>query len=798
MLLHNILIILRNIKRNKSPFFINLIGLSTGLACALLIYLWVNDELQVDKFHSKDKRLYQVMLNMPMPNGINTNESTPVLLAQALAEEIPEIEYSAAVIPSDFGFGNKGILSFGNVQLKATEQYVSQDYFHIFSYRLIAGNIDQVLFDKNSILMSDEIAKKLFGSSENVVGKTINWERKIIFSIDFTGSYKVSGVFEKPPSNSTEQFDLIFSYQLFFDKWGDNIKRWTNQNPHTYLTLKEGTDIKQFNTKIAGFVKAKDQDARSTLFIRPYSDKYLYNTYENGVQAGGRITYVRLFSIIAMFILLIACINFMNLSTAKASERLKEVGVKKTVGASRKTLVAQYLGESLLLAFLSSMIALVLVESLLPQFNQITGKHLSVDFNLKVILIFIGITLFTGLIAGSYPALYLSGFKPAIVLKGKLPTSMGELWARKGLVIFQFIISVILIVSVLVVYKQIGFIQTKNLGFDKDNIICFKRDGKLEANLEAFLSEVKNISGVVNASSSTNDLTGLYSSTTGGVIYKESNQIRFAGMDVNYDFFETLGVELKDGRTFSKEFGSESSNIIFNETGIRLLGIDDPIGKTVKLWGNDKQIVGVVNDFHFESFYKQVKPCFFRLMNPGFNFGNNIWVKIKASTERESIAQIQSLYQQFNAGLAFEYRFLDVDFQKLYESETRVAILSRYFAGIAIIISCLGLFGLAAFTAERRRKEIGLRKVLGSGEFGIIYLLSSDFTRLVLASLLIALPVSYFITKHWLDSFVYRIDLQLWYLIGPGLITLFIAWITVGTQAFRAATANPVETLRYE
>ena len=797
MFRHNLIIMFRNFKRNKSTFLINMIGLSTGLACAILIYLWVTDELSIDKFHKKDKRLYQVMLNMAMPNGLTTNEGTPGLLAQALAEEMPEVEYATAVIPADWGLGNEGILSYENMQLKARAQFVSRDYFHIFSYRLIHGNIDQVLPDKNSILISDEIAKKLMGSEKNAIGKTIHWDREIL-NVKFTDFYKISGVFEKPRSNSSDQFDLVFNYQLFFEKWGENIRRWTNQNPHTYLTLKEGVDVVQFNSKIVDFIKSKDKNSISTVFIRRYSDRYLFNNYENGVLAGGRITYVRLFSIIALFILAIACINFMNLSTAKASGRLKEVGVKKTIGAGRKALILQYLGESLTIVFIASILAIVFVEILLPQFNQITGKHLSLKFDTNIVLAILGISFFTGLISGSYPAFYLSGFNPVTVLKGKLSACLGELWARKGLVTFQFIISVILIVSVLVVYKQIEFIQGKNLGFNKDNVICIKRDGKLEKRFNAFLSELKSIPGIINASNSSNDFTGRHSGTTGGITYQESNQIRFASMDINYDFFQTLGIEIKEGRTFSEEFGSEPSTIILNETGIKLLGIKNPVGKTVQVWGQNRQIVGVVKDFNFESLYQEVKPCFFRILDPNFNFANNIWIKIRAGDVRETIARIQKLYNEFNPGLPFEYRFLDADFQKLYEAENRVAILSRYFAGLAILISCLGLFGLAAFTAERRRKEIGVRKVLGSNALRIIYLLSGDFTKIVLMSMLISLPLSFFITKHWLNSFAYRIELQIWYFIGAGLITLFITWVTVGTQAVRASLTNPVKSLRYE
>jgi putative ABC transport system permease protein len=802
----NLILFARNIRRNKTSFFINLIGLSTGLACALLIYLWVQDELLVDKFHEKDRRLFQVMLNMQGPDGIDTWENTPGLLAQALAEEMPEVEYAAAVIPSDF-FKSKGILSFENLQLKANEQYVSNDYFHIFSYRLIQGDINQLLPDKNAVLISDEMAMKLFNTTENVIGKTIDWKREIFF-FNFSGSYLVSGIFETPPSNSTCHFDLIFSYELFFEKWGKGMKKWTNQNPLTFLVLKEGTNVESFNKKIKDFIKSKDSNAISTLFIRRYSDKYLYDKYENGVQAGGRIMYVRLFSVIALFILVIACINFMNLSTAQASMKLKEVGVKKTVGASRTVLILQYLGGSILMAFLSLFVAIVLVEFLLPQFNEITGKHLSLNpflsqgrLNLNFMFAILGITLLAGFVSASYPAFYLSGFSPASVLKGKLNTPLEELLARKGLVIFQFIISVVLIVSVLVVYKQIEFIQTKNLGFDKENVLCMKKEGKLEENIETFLQELKNIPGVVNASNSSGNLTGFHSSTTGGITcesWEKAAETRFASMDVNYDFFETMGIEITEGRTFSKKFGSENSKIIFNQTGIKIMGLENPVGKTVNLWGNDMQIIGVVRDFHFESFYNEIKPCFFKLIPVDFDFANSIWIRIRSGNEKATIDRIHKLYNEFNPGIAFEYSFFDADYQSMYESETRISALSKYFSAIAIIISCLGLFGLATYTAQRRFKEIGIRKVFGSSAFGIIRLLSGDFSKLVLVAILIALPVGYLLTRQWLNHFAYRINLAWWFFGCAALITFFIAWITVGSQSIRAASINPAECLKEE
>jgi putative ABC transport system permease protein len=792
MLQHNLLLIFRNFKRFKSTFFINLIGLSTGLACTLLIYLWVNDELNVDKFHEKDNRLFQVMENAKEADGIKTKPSTPDLLGETMIKEIPEIEYAVSVTPGKW-FG-KFTLTADEINTKGTGQYASKDFFNAFSYPLLRGDKNQVLADKNAIVLSEDLAIKIFKSTNSVIGKTLECQL-----LGFKEPMIVSGIFKRIPTNSTEQFDFVLSFEAWKDlsaKVGRRIG-WSNHGPSTYLVLNPETNIEAFNKKIAGFLKSKDEGSNTDLMAVPYSGQYLHGTYQNGVQAGGRIEYVKLFSIIALFILGIACINFMNLSTAKASRRVKEVGIKKAIGASRKALVAHYLSESISMAFLSLTLAIILVELFLPQFNLITGKQLFLSASPSFILSVLGITLLTGLIAGSYPALYLSGFNPAAVLKGKLNISLGELFARKGLVIFQFTLSVILIVSVLVVYKQIEFVQTKNLGYDKDHIIYFDKEGKVADNQETFFSEVKNIPGVVNVSGIATTLMGHQSGTT-GLTWEGKNPdevVGFESVTLNYDMIETLGVTMLAGRTFSRDFKTDDKNIIFNEAALAVMGISDPLGKTVNLWGETRTIIGVAKDFHFESLHETVKPLFF-IVDPSRTL--KIMAKIEAGKEKETIERLEKLYAKFNPGYTFAYQFLDQDYQAQYSSEKRIAVLSKYFAGLAILISCLGLFGLAAFTAERRIKEIGIRKILGSSEFGIVYLLSSDFTKIVIAAIVIALPISYFITTQWLGNFAFKIELQWWYFIGAGFLALMIAWLTVGSQALKAAKADPVKSLRSE
>lgn len=807
MLRYNLLLAYRNFKRHKGSFFINLIGLSTGLTCTLLIYLWVNDELSVDKFHKNHSRLYQVLQNLPMADGILTVGATPGLLAESLLEEMPDIDDAVAVAYPMGGQGTKGLLSFENTYLKASELYAGNNYFNVFSYPLIEGDKDQVLSDKYSILLSEEMAVKLFKTTRNVVGKTVTWNRERL-----DGEYQVTGIFKNPPANSSARFDVLLTYQLYFDEY-KRLHDWGNSGPRTYVLLKEGADVDWFNKKIKDFRKSKlkatwdparikqvfgnaNLDRLGTLFLQRYSDKHLYNRYENGVPVDGRILYVRLFSVIALMILVIACINFMNLSTAKASKRLKEVGLKKSIGVDRKTLIFQFLGESVLMAFLSLILALSLMTLFLPLFNEITGKQLTLSLDMPMVTAILGITLVTGLLSGSYPAFYLSGFNPVTVLKGKIHMSMGELWARRGLVIFQFTLSVAMIVSVVVVYKQIEFVHTKNLGYNRDNIIYFAKEGKLAEGLETFLTEVKKMPGVVGAASFGHNLTGDHGGTS-AVGWEGKNpdeRIQFGNLEMDHDLMKIMGFEMAAGRMFSRDFYNENDKIIFNEAAINAMGLQDPIGKTVTLWGNEKQIIGVVKNFHFESLYEEVKPCFLQC----YKDMDNILVKIEAGMEKETISRIQKFYQQYNSGLPFDYKFLDEDYQVLYAAEKRVALLSRYFAGIAILISCLGLFGLATFTAERRLKEIGIRKILGSSVLGIIFLLSGDFTKMVIAAILIAVPASYFIAQHWLEGFAFRIDLEWWFFAGAGLLVLFIAWFTVGMQTVKAAQINPAECLKDE
>ena len=802
MIRHLLTLTFRNFARHKTSFLVNLTSLSVGLACILLIYLWVADELGVDKFFQDDSRLYQVMNNMTFSQDIQTFDVTPVPLAAALAEEMPEIEYAVSV-NDFFSWGSReGILTKGEVHFKATGAHASQDYFQIFSYPLLAGSKESVLAEKTGMVLSKNLALALFPSVEASMGQTVDWDHP-----DFEGPFQVSGVFEAPPASATTQFDVIFHLDVLLEN-DQYASEWNGCYAQTYLLLKEGTDIEQFNQKIAKFQETKNENlSQFELFAQRYSDRYLYSHYENGQVAGGRIAYVKLFSLIGLFILIIACINFMNLSTARASLKIKEIGVKKTVGATRKALIFQFLFDALLVSLLAFQVALVVVSLLLPQFNALTGKQMELQFGFQQSLVIGMIVLFTGLIAGSYPAFYLSGFNPMTVLKGKLNKATGVAWVRRGLVIFQFAVSAIFIVGLLVVNEQIEFTQTKNLGYDRDNILSFswrgdlyseyavREEGQSNQQFETFMQKLRALPGVVNASSMTGSIVNkMYGQS--GITWSGDDSERnflFQSPVIGPEMIETLGIELLAGRTFSLEHGDNARSVILNEAAVKLMGLEDPVGKSMGYNGGS-EIIGVVKDFHYGSLRQSVDPLFFRF-EPN---GRDILVKIKGGTELETMKQLSELHGEFLPRHPFEYTFMDQDYQDLYESENQVASLSNYMAAIAIIISCLGLFGLTTFTAERRSKEIGIRRIIGASILDIMRMLSRDFTKTILVAIAIALPVSFLILSQWLNDFVYKVDLQWEFFAVAGLATLLIAWLTIGLQTFKAANINPIEYLQDE
>jgi ABC-type antimicrobial peptide transport system permease subunit len=789
MLKNSLTIAWRRLLKDRQFTLLNILGLSTGLACAILIFCWVSDELSVDRYNTG--QLYQILLNSPSEDGhsISTADYTPGYLAATLEKEFPEVQSAAAVVPNAW-HDKKSVLRAGDRSITSTAVFITPNFFDLFSFPLVAGDKQQVLQDKKDVVISTDLARRLFGTTDNLIGKTFEWSPK-----DYAGNYRVSGVYQKPPANATMQFDLAFNYALFLDH-NQKLTDWRNNDPSTYVVLKPNADINHFNQKIASLIKARNEKAKSSLYAQRYSDRYLHGVYENGRPAGGRIEYVRLFSLIAAFILGIAAINFMNLSTARAAGRIKETGIKKLIGAKRSALIAQHLTESLLLTAFAVLLAIGGAALALPQFDQITGKQLHLRFDAPFIASILAITLITGIGAGSYPALYLSGFKPAASLAGKVHNSVSELLVRKGLVVFQFTLSALFIVAVLVVVRQMNLVQTKNLGYDRSHLLYFHPS--FDDSLPNLLREVKNTPGILDAANFGQNIVNRNGGTT-DISWPGKDpavNIQFTDLSIGYGFIETAGIKLEAGRSFSRQFGNEKASVIFNQAAIDVMGLKDPIGKTVHLWGTDRQIIGVARNFHFQSLHEAIKPCFFECNESAF--AGNIMVRIAPGAEQKAIQQLSNLYKSSSGGLALEYSFLEDDFQHLYVAETRVAMLARYFAALAVIISGLGLFGLAAYTAQKRRKEIGIRKVVGASTRSLVTLLSRDFLMLTGLALLIAFPAAAWLCNRWLHGFAYRISLSADLFAWAGLATLGITALSIGWQCLRASTANPIKALRSE
>ncbi len=782
----------RNIIRNKAFSFINVMGLALGLACSLLIMLWVQSERSLDGFHANGKYLYQVYERNYYDGKVDAGYSTQGLLAEELKRVIPEIRYASgfeyAAAP-----GNESTFEAGEKIAKMDGMFVSEDFFTMFSYPLLQGNATTVLKESGSVAISKHMAEYFFGHAENAINKTIRLENN--------EDLKVTGVLDNVPANSSQQFDFLRTWSDFV-KENNWVHNWGNSDPQTFVQLRPNADAAKVESKIKDFVyryKEKDKSFVTELALQPYNERYLHSTFKNGYIDGGRIEYVRLFSIIAVFILLIACINFMNLATARSGKRAKEIGVRKVVGALRSTLIAQFVGEAILITFFSVIIAMVLAALLLPAFNNLTGKHLALPLDKPMFwAVIAGLLAVTGFVAGSYPALFLSSLKPIRVLKGSLKFNWSAGFFRKALVVFQFTLSIFLIIGTIVVYNQMNYIQTKNLGYDRDNLLYLPIEGDLVKKYELFKQEAINKTDVINVSKMRNSPTAIFHHT-GSIEWpgKDPNlSVSFADGVVGYDFVKTMKLQLQAGRDFSKDFGTDSIGFLLNETAVKKIGFQHPIGQTVT-WGNHQgKVIGVLKDFHFNSMHEAIEPLIMRL-DENWNWGT-ILVRIRAGRTKEAIADLQKICKELNPKFPFTYQFSDLEYAKLYTSERVVSRLANIFAFLAIFISCLGLFGLATFTAEQRTKEIGVRKVLGASVSNIVALLSTNFLKPIAIAFLIAFPAAWYAMNDWLQHYAYKIDLEWWMFVLAGLLTVCIALITVGYQSIKASIANPVKSLRTE
>jgi putative ABC transport system permease protein len=785
MLKNYLTIALRSFWKNKGYSFINIIGLSIGLACSILILLWVQDEFSYDRFHEKGDRLYQVMEDQFYSGGQTLpTRSTPGPLAEALKKDVPEVANTTRVT-----WNNNQLFSYAGQAFKEEGVYADSGLFEIFSFPFLHGNPATALSEPNSIVLTRKMAEKYFGSPEQAFGQ--------ILRVNNREDVQVTGVVADVPKNSSLTFAYVMPVEGYVEQnqW---LLDWGNNGIRTFVLLHPEADGEAVSAKIKNFLKNYKEETTTELFLQAYTDAYLHSDFRQGKRGGGRIEYVRLFVVIAVFILLIACINFMNLSTARSGTRAKEVGVRKAIGAGRQSLVGQFMSESLLLAFASLLLSLILVELLLPSFNDLTGKQIAIDYTHPAhLLAFLGIGLLTGLLAGSYPALFLSGFEPTRVLKGDLKTGSGAVFLRQGLVVFQFSLSVFLILGTVVVFSQIRYIKSKNLGYAKENLLILGMEGNLREQFQAFRNEVAQIKGVLSFSA-TNQVPSWAGSNTANLEW-EGKQPDESLLVTHYytdqDFLSTMGMELKEGRDFSPGFGTDTANILINEETARRINVKNPVGSKIKWGGREGTIIGVVKDFHSNSLHIPVEPAVL-LYRP--EEVQAILLRLSGEELEETLAQLEQVHQRLNPAYPFDYQFLDQNFERQYRSETVIGKLANWFAFIAILISCLGLFGLAAFTAERRTKEIGIRKVLGASVGNIVGLLSKEFVRLVLIAFVITSPLAWYALRQWLQDYPYRIDLEWWMFALTGGLALLIALLTVSYQSIKAALGNPVKSLKSE
>jgi len=782
----------RNLLRNKAFSTINISGLALGLTCSLLIILWVQDERSIDGFHKNGKQLYQVYERNFFDGKISADYPTQGLLAGELKRVIPEIQYASGYEYASAP-GTLSTFEANNKVNKMAGLYAGEDFFSMFSYPLLQGTPANALNTPNGIAISRKMAENFFGNPEKAFGQLIRFEN--------TYELKITAVFEKIPSNSSQQFDFLRTWTDFV-KQNQWVHNWGNTDPATYVQLRKNADAAKVEAKIKDFIyryQQKDNAFRVELALQPYAEKYLHSTFKNGYVEGGRIEYVKLFTIVAIFILLIGCINFMNLATAQSAKRAKEVGLRKVVGAVRSSLIRQFIGEAMLITLFSIVIALALTIILLPAFNNLTGKQLSLPLTHPLFwAAIIGLMIITGFVAGSYPALFLSSLNPVKVLKGSLKFGSGNTLFRKGLVVFQFALSIILIVGMIVIYRQMNYIQSKKLGYDRDNLLYIPIEGDLVNKYDVFKEEAAQMPGVLNISKMRNSPTAIEHHTTSISWPGKGSDltVSFADGVVGYDFAKTMKLQLKEGRDFSKEFGTDSMSFILNETAVNKIGFKNPIGETV-MWGNHPgKVIGVIKDFHFSSMHQQIDPLIIRL-DENWGWGT-ILVRTKAGNTKETIAGLEKICKAMNPKFPFTYQFSDLEFAKLYKSEEVVSKLSNYFAFLAILISCLGLFGLATFTAAQRRKEIGVRKVLGASVPDIVAMLSGSFIKLVAVAMLFAFPVAWYFMNKWLQNFAYKISIEWWVFALAGAITIGIALLTVSYQSIKAALSNPVKALRTE
>jgi ABC-type antimicrobial peptide transport system permease subunit len=784
-------ITIRNIKKHKTYSAINIAGLAMGIACCILIFLWVQDELSFDRFHVNADSTYRVITHARYTDIAVDNPETPSPFAAGMKQEFPEVIEATRV-----RFQGRRIFQYKDKAFYEDRGIlVDPGFFRIFSFPFIQGDPETALNDPFTMVLTESYAQKYFGNN-NPVGEMV----------EFMGRpFIIRGIMADTPSNSHLQFDFLLSPQGL-ENMQSYENDWVSDVVFTYVQVRRDTDIVALNRKTTDFLKPKHplwEKFEARIYLQPLSDIHLNaGLYRKNIVHGDR-KYIFIFSIIALGLLLIACTNFMNLSTARAAIRTKEIGIRKVVGSNRSQLFKQFLGESLWMTLVAGVLAVILVEIALPLFNNLAQKSLSLNLlDGKLFLGIAAILFFTGLISGSYPAVFLSSFNPVAVLKEKVFSAKKGSKFRTVLVVFQFTLSAFLIIGTVVVNKQLSYIQNKKLGFEKDNIVYLPAKKSAGQNYEALKTELLNESSILGVSAK----KGLPTEREdGGVVFPKGKEpdelIVYEYAPVDHDFLDIMGMELVSGRNFSKDYPTDETDAcILNEKGVQFLGVESPLGTEVATNRGFKTVIGVVRNVYFKSLHKEVDPIMFHVMRDLSDYPKYgvILIKIRGGSIPQTIGTIESAWKKINPNVPFEYHFLDDAYDRLYHAEERLSTSLNIFSLFAIFISCIGLQGLSSFMAERKTKEIGIRKVMGASIGEVVVLLSRQFAKWIIAANLIAWPLAYLAMKNWLFNFAYRTDIPIWIFPVTGILTLLVALLTVSFQSVKAAIANPADSLRYE
>jgi len=776
---------IRNLLRYKTYAFINILGLTVGLVTSIFILLWIIDELSFDRFHANGDRIFNVLINHTYPDGkIETFPATPAKLKDAILQEIPEVEVAA-----QYSMETEMLVKHETDAYTEIGIYADPSLFKILSFPIIKGSETKPLTDIKSIAISERLAKKLF-KHDDPIGK----------SLDFGQSHAltVTSVFANIPHHSTLQFDFVASFELF-TKENPWTQHWKSGGTRTTVLLRSSSAIDLTNVKFADLIKKNCADCATTSFLFPYAKTRLYNEFKNGKNTGGSIQQLYLLGAVAVLILLMACINFTNLSTARATSRSREVGIRKSIGAQKNSLVVQFIAESMLLSFMALLFTIVIVQLLLPFFNEVTTKAIELDMsNPALIAGALGITAVCGLLAGSYPSFILSRFNPVKVLKGDTQLGLTGTTLRRSLVIVQFTTSIILVVGSIALYKQIVFISEKNLGFDKANIIVVDQNEGIVKSYQAIKNDLHQFASVEGVAFGGNNIFTIPITTTDPVWANKPDNasILFKIYRCDAGFIPTLNINIQKGRNFID--GQDASNYIINRKAAEVMGLplENAIGSELEMWNGKGKIIGITDDFHNDNLKFGIEPMIFMYSE---NVGSHYFIKLsRAVSITENITRIERVFKKHNPDYPFEFVFLDEVFNKEYHAEAVVGKLALSFTVIAVLISCLGLFGLASLNAERRTKELGIRKVMGASVGNLIMMLCGDFTNLVCVSLLIGFPVSWYLIREYLSGYAFHAEVSWGIYILTSLAMLCIVLLSVGYQSARAALSNPVDSLRNE